>query len=591
MVWVGTSRDIDMGAQSPSGPYQKVRSRLWFEVLEAALRGIACAVLLAACLAMAPASAQPSPSAGQTSAEGNPSIDRDRLDRRDPLLPHQAPVTPPAPQAAVIDARVVSSTPVTLKRVRFKGSTLDPQRLARAARTFAGAPLTRETLQKLANAITAVYAESDVAFYAVSIPAQAMGEGVVTVQVTEGRVARYSLTKQTRSTPTHLIDAQMQPLLADKPAHKPRLERTLSLLRDIPGQTVKADLRRTARPDELELALDIERKQVEVTLNVNNRGVVNVTSGIQAQLGIAFNGLLREGDSTRLSGSVPFQPSRYQFYSGSHTTPLGASGTTLSFSGAYVRTRTREPEVRGEAKQFGIVVAHPLIRSYSRNLSVTASLDGTNSENYFLDTAFGGFQTRTLRLGASWSVVSAGGGYAVSTTVSQGLDALGARPSLGYSETAFRKANLQLIAIKQITKKVGLKAGLRGQFTQDNLPSTERMALGGEGAGLAFRYGVLTADKAASADVELSWRLLGNEAGGRGLTAFAYADGATGRSYARPAYGISATSFSLASAGGGVRVSPLKGWSATAQLAVPVKSSRQAFGRKARFFFSVTRSI
>jgi len=59
------------------------------------------AALLAACLAMTPALAQPSPSAGQTSAEGNPSIDRDRLDRRDPLLPRQAPVTPPAGQSAI----------------------------------------------------------------------------------------------------------------------------------------------------------------------------------------------------------------------------------------------------------------------------------------------------------------------------------------------------------------------------------------------------------------------------------------------------------------------------------------------------------
>ena len=347
---------------------------------------------------------------------------------------------------------------------------------------------------------------------------------------------------------------------------------------------------RTNDPDKFDLALDVTRKQVEVTLNVNNRGVVNVTTGVQAQLGVAFNGVLREGDSTRLTASVPFQPSRYQFYSASHVTPLGASGTTLGLSGAYVRTRTREPEVMGEAKQFGLVIAHPLIRSNLRNLSLNASLDGTNSNNYFLDTAFGGFHTRTLRAGASWSVMGAKDGYAVSTSLSQGLDALGARETVGYSEKSYRKANVQLVAIKQLGKRVTVRAGLRGQYTRDRLPTTERFALGGEGAGLAYRYGVLTADAAASGDVEVSWRAIGTN-GGRGLTPFAYADGSTGRSYARPAYGLDGSRYSLASAGAGVRVTPLRGWSATAQLAVPLHSPDRRFGRDPRFFFSVTRTV
>ncbi|MET0374683.1 MAG: ShlB/FhaC/HecB family hemolysin secretion/activation protein [Rhizorhabdus sp.] len=580
-----------MGAQSATGSNELVRIRLRSKGVTQALRCIVGAVIMTVLLPCALVQAQPAAPAGQVSLEGIPTVDRDRLDRKDPALPRQAPIVPPAPKPATAQASATPAPTVPLKRVRFQGSTIDPQRLAAAASVFAGAPLNSATLQKLANAITAVYAKSDIAFYAVSIPAQPMGDGVITIQVVEGRIARYSLAKTTSSTPTRLIDAQLAPLLADKPTHTPRLERTLSLLRDIPGQKLKADLRRTAKPDELELALDVDRKQVEVTLNVNNRGVVNVTTGVQAQLGIALNGILREGDSTRFSATVPFQPSRYQFYSGSHTTPLGADGTTLSLSGAYVRTRTREPEVRGEAKQFGVVVAHPLVRSYKRNLSLNLSLDGTNSENYFLDTAFGGFRTRTLRVGASWSVVSKTDGYAVSTSISQGLDGLGATPSIGYSEATYRKANLQLIALKQVTKKVSAKVGIRGQFTQDRLPTTERFALGGEGAGLAFRYGVLTADKAASADVELSWRLLGKDSASRGVTAFVYADGAVGRSFARPTYGLRTADYKLASAGGGFRVNPIAGWSATAQLAVPVKTPFSGFSRKAHFFFSVSRTV
>lgn len=535
---------------------------------------------------------QPVLGPGTVSVEGIPTIDRDRLDRQDPLLSRPVtnqPVLQPVPTTNTSPQAVSPTT--TMRGVRFEGSTLDPQILANAARVIAGAPLTRETLQKLTDVISEVYAKSDVAFYSVSIPAQTMAGGVVLVKVTEARISQYKITKITRSTPNRLIDAQLQPLLADKPTHKPQLERAISLLRDTPGQTVKAEVLRTSSPEDLELALDVERKQVEFTLNVNNRGVVNVTTGIQAQVAVALNGIIREGDSTNFSASVPFQPSRYQLYSASHSTPIGASGTTFGLNGSYVRTRTRQPEVRGEAKQFGMVLAHPIIRSYARNLTLTATLDGINSENYFLSTAFGGFRTRALRVGASYSNLGKTDGLGASISLTQGIDGLGARPSFGYSDTSYRKLNAQLVALKQVGSRITAKVGIRVQYSGDRLPTTERFALGGEGAGLAYRYGVLTADKAIAGDAEASIRLLGAAGSARTVSAFTYIDGVTGQSLSRPLYGLTKDNFSLASAGGGLRLNPIKGWFATAQLAIPVKTPTPGYGEKARVFFSITRTI
>lgn len=548
-------------------------------------------VLLA--LAPALAAAQPTLAPASQAPVSDPTIDQDRIDRQDPAVP-TAPNPVPLPAGPVsIDEPVQASdgSEVRLTRVRFEGSTLAPEALARAVSPYAGQSLTKTTLQKLANAVTALYAKSDIAFYGVSVPQQNVTGGVLMLRVVEGRIATYAIDKKTRSTPDRLIDAQLQPLLRDKPTHKSRIERTLSLLRDVPGQKVQAALKPTDKPGELALDLGVERKQVEVTLNVNNRGVTNVVSGVQAQVGVALNGVLREGDTTRFSAYLPTQPSRYQFYTASHVTPVGANGTRLAISGAYVRTKTREPEVVGRAKQAGITLSHPLIRSYKRNLTLSASLDGINSDNYYLDTAFGGFKTRAVRMAASWSDVGKSGGYALSTSLSQGLDALGAKPREGYSETKFRKVNVQAVAVKQVAKDVAVKIGLRGQYTRDWLPTTERFALGGEGAGIAYRLGVQTADKGAAGDVELSYKVLGSEKSRRTLTVFSYADGALARSYARPDYALAARNYSLATMGGGLRVSPGAGWSATAQIAVPVKSISSDESKKARFFFSITRNI
>ncbi|TCU57528.1 hemolysin activation/secretion protein [Novosphingobium sp. PhB57] len=524
-----------------------------------------------------------------------PIIDRDRVDRQDPDVPRvPAPAQVPQAQTPVVATPAAPSggAGVALTGLRYEGSTLPKPLLDKAVAAFIGAPLNRDNLQKIANAISTTYGQSDIAFFAVSIPQQVPTGGVLTVRVLEGRITRYTLDGKTRSTPTRLIDAQVKRLLRETPTHKSTIERTISLLRDIPGQTVQASLKQTPTPGELALDLKVDRKQVDVTLNVNNNGIVNVTTGVQTQLSVAVNGVLREGDTTRFSGNLPFNPDRYQFYSLSHATPIGSNGTTLGVSDAYVRTKTRDLNIIGEAKQGGIAISHPLIRSYRRNLSLSLSLDGTNSTNYFLDTAFGGFKTRALRLGTVWSSIDKTGGYAISTSLSQGLDALGARPIEGYSDASFRKANVQLTAIKELTKAVSVKATLRGQYSGDRLPTTERFPLGGEGAGMAYRIGIITSDKAAAGSLELSWRVAGKPAGAtRGLTVFAYTDGALAHSYERPAYRLAAQDFSLATAGAGVRVTPVKGWTATAQIAVPVKSPSEFYSKKARFFFSVNRTV
>ncbi len=524
-----------------------------------------------------------------------PTIDRDRVDRQEPAIPLRPRAAPlPEQRAPVIEGQAAGGAgAVMLVRVRYVGASVSHAALDKAVAPFVGRPLSRDVLQKMANAVSAVYAESGVAFYSVTVPRQVFRGGEVVVQVREGRIAGYRLRKTTRSTPTRLIAAYMDRLMRGRPTHKAELERALSLLRDVPGQTVDAQLRTTARPDELLLDLDVKRKQVEVSLNLDNDGVTNVVRGVQAQLSVSVHGLLREGDDTRMSAYLPFQPDRYQFYSLAHSTPLGSNGTRLSLSAAHVRTRTAGTEIRGEATQAGIGVSFPVIRSYHRNLSLSLSLDGINSENYFLDTAFGGFRTRVARVSATWSSIGAKGrgGYAIAGTLSRGLDALGARPFAGYSEAAFTKANLQLTAVKPLGKTMAVKVTGRGQYTNARLPTTERFSLGGEGAGLAFRLGEITAERAVAGSAELSWRL--SESGknsAAGLTVFAYADGALARSLARPRFNLPEQDYSLASAGGGVRVA-LGSWTATAQIAVPVKRPGAFAESKARFLFSIGRRV
>lgn len=477
-----------------------------------------------------------SPAGAQTAFPGTrandpgsaPLIDRDRADRLEPrIAPPVTPAAPPAPAASIaLPADQAADPPaaVLLTRVRYMGASLPAAVLDAAVAPSIGRPLTRDTLQTIARAVSDAYARSDIAFYAVSMPAQIPAGGQLIVRVVEGRVKDWRLAGLSPNVPTRLIQAQMKRILRDTPLRKSVLERSLGLMRDIPGQTVDAQVRQSGQPGELVMDLIVKRTQLRVGVTIDNSGVANVVDGVQAQLAVTVNGVLREGDSTRVAGYLPFYPDRYQYYALSHSTPIGSDGTSVIGQVARVDSRSRDGAIKGEATLAGATVSHPLIRSNKTNLTVSASLDGVDSSNYFLDIRFGDYRSRALRLAASWSRAQGKSGEAVSAVVSRGVKLLGARPFTGFSESVFTKANVQAVAVRSLSRRLSLRLSARGQYSRDRLPVTERFSLGGRGAGMAFRLGARTAEQAIAGAVELSWTLPAKAPPLKEAALFAYAD-------------------------------------------------------------------
>jgi len=555
-----------------------------FDRALAGLKGLAAAAgLLAASL---PAAAQV---AGPGEGASAPVIDRERPDR---VAPSIAPATaaPAAAPAPVVGPVAEPAAGVKLARVHYMGASLPATFLDRAVAPLIGRSLTRETLQAVAKAVGDAYARSDIAFYAISIPAQIPAGGQLIVRVVEGRVTAYQLAGLSPSMPIKLIDAQMQRVKRDTPLRKSVLQRALGLLRDIPGQSVDARVRQGGGEGELILDLIIKRKQVQIGLLIDNSGVSNVIDGVQAQLSVTANGLLREGDSTRVAGYLPFYPERYQFYSLSHSTPIGGNGTTLTANIAHMESRVRDRPIEGEATLAGMTLSHALVRTNRSNVTVNASLDGIDSSNYFLDVRFGDYRSRAVRLGASWSQSDARSGHALSAVVSQGVGMLGARAFTGFSEKHFTKVNAQAVVVRTVSKRLSFKLTAKAQYSADKLPVTERFSLGGRGAGMAFRVGTRTAERALAGSAELNWTPA-RAPPLQKAALFAYVDGAIAHEVARPYYRLPARDFSLASAGGGVRIGIGAKWRASAELALPVKRIDSGDSRKARFFFGIGRAF
>jgi hemolysin activation/secretion protein len=554
-------------------------------------------LLLAMALAR-PAFAQlpglpPPPSGGAGAGLSTlPTVDRDRSDRTSPVVPAAPANAPRLPDSTTSIAVTTAAITATLTRVKFEGTTLPQPFLTAAIKPYLGKPITPENLSALATAVGTAYSKSDIAYYAVMIPAQVPTGGILIVRVTEGAVTQYTLNGAANAKATPRLAAQIRHIMADRPLRKSTLERAISLMRDLPGQTLNAQMRQIDTSGALVIDLTAKRKFANVAVTFNNDGVANVINSFQAQVAVTGNNLLRDGDRTTVSSYLPIHPDRYQFYSASHSTPIGENGLQLGVNGAYLRTRSDGPQsVVGTAKLAGVTLSYPIVRSYKTNLSAIASLDGVDSSNYFLDTRFGDYKARAARLGLNWSKSDEKNGYAVSAVVSQGLDALGAKAFTGFSEKSFTKGNVQAIAVRTIAKDLTVKVSIRAQYSKDQLPATERIPIGGPGAGRAFRSGTIAAEKAVAGLIEVNWSLPAKAKFLKGTTLFAFADGAVAGTVARPVYGIPADNFSLASVGAGVRVAVGAKWRASVEVAVPVKRPEPYYSRKARLFVGLGRNF
>jgi hemolysin activation/secretion protein len=527
----------------------------------------------------------------QSSLQGDPrldtlpTVDRDRVDRTQARLPTPAGPPPALPGSSVSVSAGPSQTVLT--KVRFEGVSLPGAWLARVAAPFLGKPITPDNLQALATAVGNAYAKSDIAYYAVMIPPQTPAGGVLTLRVTEGRITQYTLNGTAGGKATPRIAEQIARLMHAKPLRKSGLDRALTTMRALPGQTVTAQMRQIGTTGDLILDLTTHRKVADVKVTIDNSGVANVIQAFQAQVEVGINNVLRDGDRLRVSSYLPLHPDRYQFYSAGYTVPLTAGGLSLGLNAAQIYTRTNDQSSTGKATLGGLTLTLPVLRSSKTNLSLTTSLDGLNSSNYYLDTAFGDYRTRVLRLGAGFSRADDKNGYALGLVVSHGLDALGARAFTGFSQNDFTKVNAQAVVVRSLNRKLTLKVTAHGQYSSSLLPVTERAIIGGPEAGRAFQIGTLTGEKAATGMAELSWTLPVKARALAGTSVFTFVDGAVGGTVARPYYGLAADSFSLASAGGGLRLRLLGKWTASAELAVPIKRPSDAYSRRARVFVSL----
>lgn len=502
---------------------------------------------------------------GVAHAQTNLPIDRNRIDLN---RPEPAPERPEAPAveapavAAQVDADEQAAVPI--RSIRFEGTKV-PAVVAWAAEPFVGQPADKATLQKLVAAMSEAYGRSPVALFTILIPAQDLSGGVVRVRIGEGYVEGVTLAGEVEGRKLDLVKAYAERLTREKPVSRRTMERYLSLIRDIPGLKIDAKLQMGQTPGGVRLVLTLDYLRPTLTASFDNRTTQLVRDG-QFQATGKFYGLLREGDYTELTASSSVDFTDYRYVGLSHSTPIGSEGVRLIASAGYIETRPPDSLLRGKAKTAGLTMSWPMIRGSTRNLTLSAAVDGVNSDNAALGSIIASERTRAARIAAGYGQTKAKTSLSFSLAVSRGLDMLGARVMEPLAETGFMKVNGRAGLDQAIGKRFVFRLRASGQWSRDRLPAVERFSVGGADFGRAFESALVTADRGVAGSAELAVLPITSGKWAR-TEVYGFADMAKVRLLPRGAF--TGADIDLGSAGGGVRLA----WNDKARLELEASRS------------------
>jgi hemolysin activation/secretion protein len=480
------------------------------EPAAAAFAAAGLAVLVVMALAL-PAAAQVGP------LLGSPEETR-------PELPPLEPEPPPILEQEILPPVEIPREPgteglaggarVVLREVRIRGNTVLPEAtLSELARSYVGREVRASDLETLRDRITRAYVDAGYVTSGAVVPPQELDDGVLEVDVIEGRLASVVVSGEGRLRPRY-VRSRLE--LGDAPVNVHALEEKLQLLQqDRNVRHVAAEL----APGELRGESVLRVRVVEtdpwrVALAGDNYRSPSIGS-TQGTFETRFRNLTGFGDLAVL---------RYQGTEGLHRAegswalPLTGAGTELEahfqWSDADV---VEEPfddfDISSSLVTAGLTVSHPLYRTPRTRLAAFLTGEWRRSRSYLLGEGFsftpgpeeGRATVTVLRPGLEFSTSTRSQAFAARTQLSLGVDTLNATShSRNIPDGQFLSWLTQLqYALRLPWWDMQLVARGDLQVTDDPLLTMEQLAMGGRYTVRGYRENQVIGDGGAIGSLEL----------------------------------------------------------------------------------------
>ncbi len=368
-------------------------------------------------------------------------------------------------------------------------------------------------LQQAAGRITAYYRAHGYVLARAYLPHQDIENGVVRIAVVEGRYGNIELHNGTRV----LERALRQPLAALQPGgtvRGPDLERSLTLLDEMPGVDAKGTLRPGAEPGTTDLVIDAERGPLaNGSIELDNFGDP-LTGRYRATGSVDVNAPLRLGDQFSLRGLTSNTHQRY--YRTAYQVPVGPASTRIGVAYSDMNYRIggslEALGYRGSASVRSAFVTQPLVRSRRASVNVQVTY-----ENKQLRDTYGAYGIVSDKHVDLWSFGISGnsqdgwlGGGRNGFSAMLGTGRLRGNDPLQMNDYAkthgrFTKLSVNALRLQALGARFQLFTQFGAQLSSRNLDSSEKFSLGGPYGVRAYALGAGSGDQGWQTSAELRY--------------------------------------------------------------------------------------
>ncbi len=456
-------------------------------------------------------------------------------------------------------------------------------------------------LRKIASEIKKYYRDHGfIAAYAY-VPPQSIDSGNVEIAVVEGILESVEI-KNNKWFSERTLRRFLR-LVPGKILYLNELQSALIYLNKHKDIKVKSYLKPGAKAKTTKLELDVKDKfPLHISSDVNNLGTEN-TGKTRVGLGVSY---------TNLFGQMDELSSRFQIGSGAvavgadYSIPVNSLGTRLGFGYSYSHIKVggdfKSLHITGDAHVYSPYILQPLVRRDWVELTFNTGMDFKEIQNNILGRRSGHDSLRILNLGINSEFTDRWGKTYFPNSVHIGFSSfLGASDAHENSATRVGTGGQFFIYRSSLIRYHRLPWGMtyafRGQtqLTNDRLPPSEQLRLGGAFSVRGYSEGEYLADYGAFMTNELyvpsyffpkDWKLPSSKQSMReqiqGVAFFDFGGGAlrntlTGEEHNR----------TLAGAGIGTRIRLFDKVFARAQWATPTGSNPRN-GDQSAFYYGVT---
>lgn len=454
---------------------------------------------------------------------------------RYPETQPRLPAPPPSPQFKLDGAPLPTGAKAggerfVLNAVRFKGnSVLSEAALNEAVKPYVGNAIDLAGLQEVANAVSTAYRDAGYSFARAYLPNQDVANGVVLLDILEGRFGEVSATigddNSQRTAPE--VQGYLSGLQSGQVMSAHAIERASLILNDLPGYTVVPIVRPGAQvgTGDLEVRM-VEAQQLRVSAGIDNHGSRN-TGLYRGRIDVARSRNFVFGDEIRVTGLLTDGDTG--MVSLNYALPLASNGLRLDLGAVHSQYELSGDWLTGQGYKGDANIVHaqlsyPIIRSHQGSLSVSAGMHHKRYENEI------GMRERytinALPVALNFDARDAlfGGGLTYGSASMTGTRVGSSDPVNPSRDRSANKFNLDLVRVQRVTDQVQTSARFSGQHTSDNIDATEFISIAGPHAVRAYPVGEYSGHRGWAAQLEMSYAIAGT-----GFTPYVFYD----RGYAR----------------------------------------------------------